>query len=827
MIRFLFLIFTLSPLFVMAQRPGASPGSQKGITGTIHGIISDSLTNLPIEYAAVGVLNSASGKIINGGITDIKGHFRISSLPLGVYTLQLTFIGYTSKEVIDIRLTPQRPDADAGTILLIPQSQLLEEVKVVGEAPLIEAKPDKIVYNAERDITSKGGDAADVLRKVPLLTVDFDGNVSMRGSENIRILINGRPSGMFNANVADALKMMPADQIKSVEVITSPSAKYDGEGTAGIINIITKKKNIEGLAGNVDLTGGTRSNRANMNLNYGRGRLGLNVSGGGHHSWPQEGSTVFRREEFGIAQPSLLTQDGTTTSDRLSFRTTAAAEYNINAFSSFNSSFSYRIFRSESDINVLSRYTVDQNLVDDYQRTVDGISNRGGWDWELDYKKTFPKKENEWSMALEIDKDDTRSESDYNQWYSFPPEALLTVENNLNLGDNLEITVQTDYVHPFSKRVKMETGAKATLRNIDSDFKFSSFDPDQNAWFVDDMRTDVFLYDQNVYAGYISSTVTVGAKTNVIGGVRLEITDLEGAFKRFESPFANQYTNVLPSLTISRKVGDFNQVKISYSQRIQRPNQRHINPYIEYNDNRDISFGNPTLTPELVHQVEIGSNFFIKSNMINVSVFGRRTEDLIENLLRINDEGVSETTYENFGFKSSLGLNVFGSLNIGERLSLRGGFDVSAWEVKGVYEGEDLANSGYDYNGRMNITWSINETLAMEGFSFFRSPSYTVQGKIPNWTMISFGIKKELFQKRLTIGFNIFQPFREDRVDLRELSGSDFFQSSRNVRPVRSFGLNLGYRFGKLDFRERSGRKKVNNNDLKEEEQGGDSPFQG
>lgn len=817
MLRLLFFLFIAIPITANGQRNGA-PGAANSITGSIAGILMDSVTRTPIEYAAIGILDDVSGKVVNGGLSDDRGAFRISELPLQKYRVQISFIGYTAKVIHNVALTPQKPDFDCGLVLLAPESQLLEEVKVLGEAALIEAKPDKIIYNAERDVTSAGGDASDVLRKVPLLTVDLDGNVSLRGSENVKILINGRPSGMFSNNVADALKMMPADQIKSVEVITSPSAKYDGEGTAGIINIITRKKNIEGLAGSVDLTAGTRHHRANGNLNYGKGRLGINISGGGHYSRPQTGETTFRREESIDATNSLLTQDGVSESSRLGFRTNAGLEYNINAFNAISSSFSYRGHDNKSINKVSSLYEVDSEIIDTYERLVDGKTSRTGWDWETDYKLNFPDKEKEWSIAVEIDHDDDNSDFAYDQDYIIPAGLQSNVESNLNEGDNTEITLQTDYTHPFSERVKLETGLKGTLREIKSDFRFNTYDPDLNEWIADPGRTDIFHYNQNVYAGYGSASMQLGKKINLIAGVRLEITGLKGEFEFFDNPFRNEYINVLPSVTLAKKTGQFNMIKVSYNQRIQRPNQRHINPFIEYNDNRDISYGNPSLFPELVHQVEVGSTFFIKGSMLNITVFGRRTEDLIENLLTINEEGISESTYYNFGRRTAIGTNVFGSVNIGEKFSVRGGFDVNAWQSEGEFEDESLTNTGFDYNGRINLTWSISETLKMEGFSFFRSPVTTVQGKNPSWSMMSFGIKKELFKKRLSLGVNFTEPFRENIAFVREIEGEDFYQYSRSLRPMRSIGVNIGYRFGKLDFKERTGKKKVNNNDLKEEE---------
>lgn len=806
--------------FLFLSLPIAGISQRTNITGSIAGTLLDSITRQPVEYAAVGIIDMITRKVVDGAITDDEGKFRIDDLPMQPYEIQVNFVGYTPKTIKNVILSAEKPHYNAFAIYLAPEVQLLEEIRVLGEAALIEAKPDKIVYNAERDVTTAGGDASDVLRKVPLLTVDLDGNVSLRGSGNVRILVNGRPSGMFSSDVAEALKMMPADQIKSVEVITSPSAKYDGEGTAGIINIITKKKNIEGVAGSVDLTAGTRSNRANGNLNYGKGRFGLNISGGGHYSRPQTGESIFRREETTPGDASFLSQDGLSTSSRLGYRVHGGIEYNPSPSSSINTSVTLREFTHENENDVAAVYSINGNTIDAYDRLSDGISSRKGFDWELDYKLNFPKEGKEWSIALEVDNDLSNSDFDYLQEYSFPASLSLVREQNLNDRNNLEITLQTDYTHPFSDKVKFETGLKGTLRQIESDFQFQSFDPDLEQWQEVAERTDIFYYDQNVYAAYGSAVFQIGESINLIAGLRAELTDLQGSFEKFNSPFDNEYLSFLPNATISRKTGEFNLIKLSYNQRIQRPNQRHINPFIEYNDNRDISFGNPLLFPEKVHQVEFGSTFFIDGNMLNISLFGRRTEDLIENLLTIDNNGISSSTFYNFGQRSAVGVNVFGSLNLGEHLTLRGGVDVNAWKIDGDFGEEFLTNSGYDYNGRMNLTWSVTESLRVEGFTYFHSPYYTVQGKNPSWSMMSLGLKQELFKRRLTIGINVTEPFRENHIMERELEGDGFTQYSRSVRPIRSFGVNVGFRFGKLDFKERSGKKQINNNDLKEEYQG-------
>ncbi|MEO5905472.1 MAG: outer membrane beta-barrel family protein, partial [Saprospiraceae bacterium] len=571
-----------------------------------------------------------------------------------------------------------------------------------------------------------------------------------------------------------------------------------------------------------DLTAGTRTHRGNVNFNYGKGRFGFHLSGGGHYNRPHEGETYLEREELGT-HPSILRQEGINIGSRLGYRGNSGIEFNVNEISSLNATFSMRNFENKNESTLASVYTVDNVLFDKYERFADGVSGRNGWDAEIDYKIN-PGEKREWSVAFKVDHDVNKTDYTYNQDYKYPIGLESTLEENHNSRNNMEITAQTDLVQPLSKSLVLETGIKGTLRQLESDFSFNLFDPDLEVWNEDPVRTDIFYYDQNVYAGYASMTFGFGKSISLITGARYELTTLKGSFEEFDSPFENEYSNVLPNLTLAAKVGEYNQLKASYTQRIQRPSQRHVNPFIEYTDNRDISFGNPSLFPELIHQVELGSTFFINGSMISTFVFGRRTEDLIENLLTINDNGVSESTYYNFGKKSAIGINVFGSLNIGD-LSLRGGFDVNAFEVEGNFGNEFLSNTGHDFNGRMNITWAISGTFRVEGFSFYQSPTYTVQGRTPNWTMMGFGLKKEFLKRRLILGLNFTEPFRENNILIRELESSDFYQYSRTSRPVRSFGINLGYRFGKLDFKERSGKKKVNNNDLKDDDRGNETQF--
>ncbi|MEQ8423526.1 MAG: carboxypeptidase-like regulatory domain-containing protein, partial [Cyclobacteriaceae bacterium] len=298
--------------------------------GKLSGTVLDTSTGEPVEYATIAVIDPQTGKPINGTVADGKGKFVVKDIPNGKYNITISFIGY---ETItrSVEFTGTNHEADFDKISLSPSVQVLNEITVEGEKSLIEERIDRMIYNAENDITSKGGDASDVLRRVPLLSVDLDGNVSIRGSENIRVLINNRPSTITAGSVADALKQIPADEIKSVEVITSPSAKYDAEGTSGIINIITKKTVLEGATLNVNSSFGNRGSNLGLRGGYKKGKVGLSLGGWGRYGYNTLGSFENTQITSDLVFNKLTTiQNADTRSNYLRANYTFGMDYDFN-----------------------------------------------------------------------------------------------------------------------------------------------------------------------------------------------------------------------------------------------------------------------------------------------------------------------------------------------------------------------------------------------------------------------------------------------------------------------------------------------------------------
>ena len=810
--------FSLFALGLFAQHRGGHGGPKKAtITGRIMGTIVDSISGQPVDFASIVLMNpEAEKKEIDGTVTDEKGNFKFPATPIGNYQLHLSFLGYEDK-VVGIAMKPKRPDVDLKKIYLKPTSTNLETVTVTGEAALIENKIDRIVYNADQDVNIIG-DATDVLRKVPLLSVDLDGNVSLRGSTKLRILINGKPSGLFSRNAADALKMFPAEEIKSVEVITSPSAKYDGEGTAGIINIITKRKRIDGFSGNVNIGGGTRSNVGSLGLNLARGRFGLN--GGGHSVWspPRDATLDFDRTDIlADGQERTLKQDGTNSSERLGNHYRFGAYYDINAYNSINSNFalSGAGFNRKSDI--VSILTDPEAVIaEESERNNDSETLNNGFDWNTDFTRTFADSEREFSLGFQLSKSVDNADNSLLQTGNL--EKLNIDERSKNDSRNLETTFQVDYVHPFAEGVKLEVGTKGIFRNINSDFFFDEFDFAENKYVRDASRSDEFDYGQDVFAGYASFNINFLEHWGLIAGARYERTEIDGKFRvEGEKAFTNNYENLLPNVTVSRKMGQFGRVKASYGKRIQRPSLEFVNPYVDQQDRNNISFGNPELNPEISHNFELGYSTFIKGIVLNFSPYFRHTTDLMESVLTVRDGGVSETTYGNVGTDNSLGISFFGSATIKEFWNIRGNVDFRHRDIKS----ETGNNDGFEMNSNLSSTFSFPKKIKLQFWGMFRTPRVRVQGTAATFWMYNISLQKMVFGKRGSIALKASNLFhRALHFDTR-LSGENFTQTSLYEYPFRSYGIAFKYRFGKLDFKGDERKNKVKNTDQKKGEGGG------
>ena len=821
---FVLVFFTL---FSYAQfGPGGGGAQSPTIVGKITGTIIDSNTRDQVEFATIALRRVGSTKDINGTLTDEKGEFKLDNVSQGKYSIIISFLGYETKTISNIELTPKKPDANLGKIMFSPQGVALNEVTVEDKASLIENRVDKLVYNAEKDATSAGGSAVDVLQKVPLLSVDLDGNVSLRGSQNLRILINGKPSGMFSNNVADALKMIPADQIKSVEVITNPSAKYDGEGSGGIINIITKKKNANGTNGSVNAAVGTRQNNLFLNLGVRKGRFGLNGGGGAFWGWPGLGKNSLLRENFdnGLNSPAtnITSELGNNTTSRVGFNGNFSADYDFNAFNSVSSTFRTNGFAMDRSSNTaVSINNIAQQIRSGYNRVNEADNLRGGFDWNTDFKRTFKKKDQElgfafqWSYNKSFTDNLFITENDPSTIFNTPLQNIN--QQSDNNGINNEYTIQTDYTHPFSAKAKMEIGAKAVLRDINSDLNYSLYNFDQSKYIPDPSRTSIYNYNQDVAAGYASFTLGLSKTISMITGARWEYNQIHGAYETGNtSPYENSYSNLLPNISFSKQLPKFRTVKLGYSKRIQRPSLFYINPFQDAQDFRNITQGNPNLKPELTDQLELVLTTFLKGSMVNLSFYGKHTGEIIEQFTTVNPEGISKTTFQNAGDNYSYGVNAFSSVNVTKKWTLRGNVNVGSYNTKSNLTQQNFS-AGVQYSAFLMSSFDFKtKGLKADLFGIFNSPRRSLQGTNPSFSMYSIGLRKDILKKKGTIGFNTVTPFTKYRNFESNIKGDNFVSTSSFQIPFSSFGINFSYQWGKMNFNAQPKKRGVKNDDLKD-----------
>lgn len=808
-------------------------GGGSGIVGKISGTLIDSVSKQPLDYASVG-LYRAGGKVpLTGSITDEKGNFRIDGVKPGNYNLVITFIGYPSKTVGPIQTTNSKPDKNVGQIVVSPGAKTLKEVKVTGQAALIENHIDKLVYNAEKDLTSAGGNASDVLQKVPMVSVDLNGNVAIRGDQNVKVLINGKPSGATAASLSDVLKSIPADQIKTIEVITSPSAKYDAEGSAGIINIITKSSNIQGFSGSFSGGVGTRQNNGNLNLNYNKNRFSLSINAGGNLTWPQSSlsdfSQVFNRPTDTISQRS----QGTSLVKRYASISSATASYSFNAFNDITSTFRY----TKGGFNTTTANTTNHtnanflnNPDSTYLYTSNGYSHNsfGGFDWTMDYTHKFKKDGHNIVLSGEWSQSDIVT--DFTDRFS-GANILPNSQENIN-GTNNEYTLQADYTNPVSKVLKLEAGGKEIIRRLSADNEVFAFDPSANDFTYDPDNSSVYDYHQEVTAAYTVLTFTLPKSWSILAGGRFENTDISGfpssPGEQDLKPFGTDYQIYIPSLTIQKQLSATQTLKLSYSKRITRPSYQFLDPYRNKSNILSQSQGNVDLSPEVSQTLELNYNTFIKSSLVNASVYYRHITGVIENIATPIPVDTAKgelpqigtlLQYRNADMNNSFGFNFFTAINPIKILTIRTNINVYTYNptpyAAYAYYFTNTATK-VQYSIFLSASVNLDNNWIAEMFTIQNSPRYTLQGSSPSFSLLAFGVKKQFMNKKAFLGVNVMQPFAEYIHFNSYASSPGFVQSSNFAFPFRSVGLTFGYSFGKLKF----SNPQQNKNDIDQEKQG-------
>ncbi|AFK01597.1 TonB-dependent receptor [Emticicia oligotrophica DSM 17448] len=790
----------------------------------ISGKLIDSTTNKPVEFASVAVYDK-NNKVVDGAMTDMNGAFTVKNLAKGTYKVVGSFIGYKNVVIGKIEIKANKEEVNVGSLLMATDTKVLNEVTVTGQAALIEDKVDRLVYNADKDITSRGGTAEDVLRKVPMLTVDMDGNVQMRGSGNIKVLINNKPSSILATNVADAIKQIPADMIKSVEVITSPSAKYDAEGTAGIINIVTKKNNLQGLTGFVNGGAGWRGANAFGNINMRKKKIGTSLNFGGNSSYntPSNGTTSRNSSVRGVE--TTFNQSDESNVRRLFANTQLSIDYDINSKNSMSLSARYGLgnFNTTGVQSSLLK-TISGSILQQFTQDTKNIRDNKSVDLDFNYTKTFKEQGHELAFLAQHGRN-VRTTDFTNARLGLP------FNKSNNDGINSESTFQLDYTYPFKKNI-FEVGAKYILRDVTSNFDFFNWDNNSSSYIIQPSRTNNFSYNQDVAAAYSTLTIALPKKWGFKAGVRYENTQITAKFQTSDKPILiPAYDNIIPTVTVSKDFPKNHKIKFSYGQRIQRPSLEFLNPFVNYADPLNISYGNPLLKPELSHSFEFNYSTFFKANSINVSLFRRFTDNNITTVRSVDDKGIVTSTFDNIGKTNFYGGSVFINLQPTKNLRIGGGTNITnnllsgsivipVLQTDNTYKSTVVAisNEGWNANVNFNASYTFTKGWGAQAFGFMGSRQIQLQGYQGSFRFYNLGAKKDFKNKKGSFNIGLDNPFTSSLKIKGETSDPTF--KSANTRYIYNRGIrfSINYMFGKMDFNGGSmfrSKKKVSNDDAK------------
>lgn len=799
---------------------------QTGVdSGRIIGTLADSTTRKPVPYATVA-LQMPGGTLVTGVTTDHAGAFLLDKVALGTYRLLISFVGYRTRTLKDVTLTAEKSVVELGQITLSADSRNLNEVNVVGQKALVEDKGDRLVYNAEKDIANAGGTAVDVLRKVPMLTVDLNGNVSMRGNSNLKVLLNGKPSAMMARNLADALRQMPANTIKSVEVITSPGAKYDAEGAAGVINIITKKA-LQGFNGSVNATTGNLNNSVGTNLNLKKKKVGVSLSAN-VYNYRNIAQSIARRTSLQNGLPvSLLTQQNRQDNWGFGGYGEMSADYDFDTTSRIN--FAANVWGGNFPNNLIS--TV--RLTDPAGRELQAFRNNvlfrnpyGNGQLDLGYTKTFKRPAGasskssvapaEFSFLTQFSRMPDNYFYDTDR-YAITGELLLYRERSTNYSRNKEYTLQTDYTHPFAVRGRNDTttftvelGAKTILRDIGSEFSVEQSADGRGPLVPNPMLSNDFAYTQTIYSGYTSLRAETKRGWSLNAGARLEHTGIRADFITTQTKFSTDYRNLIPSVTISKKVKQ-QTLKVSYTQRITRPLIWYLNPWVNAADPKNINVGNPYLNPELMHATELSHSLTTKKGLsVNSSLYWRQTDNAIEYLSTVDAAGVLTNSPRNIAQRKAYGLNVNLSGQPNKDWNLSGGIDGRYVSLNSPALRQ--SNSGLIWNFNLNSTYKLPHNYTVQVNGNYGTGWISLQGTSTGWLWYSVSAKREFWDKKASLTLGVNNPFARGFTQINRQEAPTFVAENRWTNINRSVRLTFEWRFGQMSAGGKQS-KKINNDD--------------
>ncbi|MBL7906374.1 MAG: TonB-dependent receptor [Bacteroidales bacterium] len=808
----LFLAFLL-PVSMLAQggqgRPGT--GGERPAIGTIKGKLVDDASGNPIEYGSIAIFSQRDSSIAGGTITDPKGAFKIEQVKVGRYFVKIQFIGYETRYIRDITIRPDNPLADLGQVKLHTTATSIGGVEVTAEREMISSNLDKKVIQVDKTIASVGGTAADVMQTIPSVTVDVEGNVSLRGSSNVIVLIDGKPSGMVDISSGELLQQIPASSIESVEVITNPSVRYDPEGTSGILNIVLKKKSLQGFNGMVSITAGTGDRyNGSLNLNYRQNRFNF-FGGYDARTGIFNSSGETRRESSYNGISSLLVQSQSMANERNSHNVNAGFDFYADDFNSFTFSVQYRnmLFGSEGDI-LSTTYNANDSLTRSFKRYSNSEREIQSFTYNASYKRLFEKKGKELTVDFMVNDNSMGGSQDIRQeeFTSGMPQMDPVLQLSGSDNTNRMYMLQANYTTPAGKGGRIETGFKGTVKDLQMRNFLKDYVYESESWEVNPLANNFFDYSEQIYAvyGIYSSSYK---KLKYQAGLRVEQLLSDSELELTSEKFSRSYPSLYPSVHLQYEKNEKSQFQLSYSRRVSRPSHRQLNPFVDYSDSLNIRYGNPKLDPEFINSYELGWLYFTKKGSLNATAFYRHTTGIIERITELREGGITAGTFENLGSASNLGIEMIVNGDINKWLKANA--NVSGFRT--VVVGDEIAGietvTGTVFTAKANVTFMVFKDLSLMLSGNYRSPEIEAQEKEEAVYFADAALKYDFLKRKASLSLRVSDIFDSRKFD-SETTGEGFTITSNQRRDSRIAYLGFTYRinnYNRLKERERSGQQ--------------------
>ena len=794
---------------VVHGQSGPNPGAAPEMKGTITGIVVDRSADIPMEYTSIAVFRMQDSSLVTGTVTNTKGIFELTDVPYGRYYIEIKFVGYEKKVLSPVILNRESRNLELGEIKLSLGSENLEEVEIVADQRRVEYKLDKKVVNVSEDLSAAGGTAVDVLENTPSVTVDIEGNVSLRGSGNFTVLINGKPTVL---DAADALRQIPASTIQNIEIITNPSVKYDPDGNGGIINVVLKKQVEKGTTGIVNASVG-RNNKYRFDalLNRRSGKLTYFI-GGNYSDNVYEGNLYREHVSFNDdGSENHNDANGDFNFLRGGYQVKAGAGYDFTPKSNVTFETSVGKYSFGIDRSGTSReYTVPSTEEFFFVNTDIMSRNSMYVSANMSYTQTFDTAAHKLVVMANISRSsqDGSEQLEYNfanENYDILPELSPEKNRNLETEDESEYRFQVDYTKPFEDG-KFEAGYQARIDDQMGDVIFQEYDPDTDLWNSIDSNSSESIFFRNIQGAYAQ----YAGKLNKIQyqvGIRGEYTYRLIEYANFNSSNTINRIDFYPSLHIARQFENDQQLMMSYSKRVDRPRSYFLDSVPSYVDRNTVRIGNPALEPEYIHSYELGYQKGWGKNFLAFEAYYRNTINKISRITEFDSEQqLYYQTFTNINEDHVIGSELMANWEFAKWFKLNASTNVYYYGIEGELNGEIIDASNVSWNANTNATFTVTPMTRIQSIVGYHGPTVTAQGRAEGMYYMNLAVRQDFFKRKLSATLQLQNVLGSMKREFTA-SGNDFYQYVLMEREPRIVMLTLSYRINNYRVDQRSNRE--------------------